>query len=145
VADELAGMYRLAPVIVGSRQESDICEEVRRSMTHKAIVFTELSLGACAALFKRAKLVVCNDGGPLHIAVSQGVKTISVFGPVDENVYGPFPPSGDHIVLKSKISCRPCYVNFRYTRCGHRSCLTAITAQEVLEAAKTLLGTPDIL
>lgn len=142
VADALADQFRLMPFIVGSIQESEMCEEVRRFMRHKGIVLTALSLGASAALFKRAKLVICNDGGPLHIAVSQGVKTVSVFGPVAEKVYGPFPAGDNHIVIKSKIQCRPCYVNFRYNRCGHRSCLTSITAQEVVQAAKTLLSKP---
>jgi len=142
VADVLGTQYHLKPVIVGSPQESAVCEEVRRFMKIDGVVLAELSLGGCAALFRRAKLVVCNDGGPLHIAVSQGVKTVSVFGPVDEKVYGPFPPGADHIVVKSKIGCRPCYVNFRYNRCGHRTCLTAISAQEVVEAACSLLGKP---
>lgn len=142
VADALADQYDLMPCIVGSAQESDVCEEVCRLMRHKGIVLTELSLGASAALFKRAKLVICNDGGPLHIAVSQGVKTVSVFGPVDEKVYGPFPAGENHVVIKSKIQCRPCYINFRYNRCGHRSCLTSITAQEVVEAAQILLSKP---
>jgi ADP-heptose:LPS heptosyltransferase len=84
----------------------------------------------------RLKLVICNEGGPLHIAVSQNVSTISIFGPVDDNVYGPFPLLDKHKVVKAEqVDCRPCYNNFRHKRCETHDCLTKIDRDEVLKLA----------
>ena len=82
--------------------------------------------------------MIVNDGGPLHIAVAAGVQTASIFGSVDETVYGPY-PIGSHIVIKKEIACRPCYQRFRKAACGHISCLNQITVEEVLERIEEIL------
>ncbi|OGW93926.1 MAG: hypothetical protein A3G36_03740 [Omnitrophica bacterium RIFCSPLOWO2_12_FULL_45_13] len=99
-----------------------------------------LGLEELAAIIKELKLLVCNDGGPLHMAVALGVKTVSIFGPVDDRVYGPYPPSSDHVVIKKDLPCRPCYENFRFKGCfNEKKCLEDVTADEVYEKVKTLL------
>ena len=89
----------------------------------------------------KMRLVVTNDGGPLHMASALGVKTVSIFGPVDEKVYGPYPPSDKHIVITNKnITCRPCYKNFRFWGCPNNlSCVKDITVDEVFTAVRSLL------
>ncbi len=100
----------------------------------------KLSLEELAATIKELKLLICNDGGPLHMAVALGVDTVSIFGPVDERVYGPYPLSEKHIVVKNDISCRPCYKNFRFIGCDYnRRCLEGISVDEVYERVKGLL------
>ncbi len=49
----------------------------------------KLNLGMLAALFERANLFITNDSGPLHIAASLGVPTLSFFGPEIPERYGP--------------------------------------------------------
>ena len=74
------------------------------------------------------------------MAVALGVKTVSMFGPVDEGVYGPYPPSVKHIVVKKDLPCRPCYKDFRFTGCSNsRRCLEDISVDKVFEEAKRLL------
>jgi len=91
-------------------------------------------------ILTRCTLVVTNEGGPLHMAVALGVKTVSLFGPVDEKTYGPYSMNDDHIVVSRKdVGCRPCYKKFKYNNCEKRLCLDSITVDEVLEAAERLL------
>ncbi|MCX5667111.1 MAG: glycosyltransferase family 9 protein [Candidatus Omnitrophica bacterium] len=99
-----------------------------------------LSLKELAAIISELKLLICNDGGPLHMAVALGVKTVSIFGPVDEKVYGPYPPGAKHIVVKKDLPCRPCYRDFRFTGCSnnHR-CLEDITVNEVYDSVSMSL------
>ncbi|HQP10619.1 MAG TPA: hypothetical protein PKV41_04475 [Candidatus Omnitrophota bacterium] len=72
------------------------------------------------------------------MAVAAGTRTVSIFGPVDENVYGPY-PRGNHIVIKKELACRPCYRRFRRARCEHISCLNQLTVEEVLERIAKIL------
>jgi len=74
------------------------------------------------------------------MAAALGVNTVSLFGPVDEKVYGPYPPSDRHVVLTGDAECRPCYKNFRYKECDDRICLDSIEPAEVLEAVRSRLG-----
>jgi ADP-heptose:LPS heptosyltransferase len=100
----------------------------------------KLGLPELAAAIKRLKLLICNDGGPMHMAVALGVSTVSVFGPVDEKEYGPYPPDKRHIVVGKDLSCRPCYKNFRFPGCSNeRRCLEDITVDEVYRKVKELL------
>ncbi|MFA5096624.1 MAG: glycosyltransferase family 9 protein, partial [Candidatus Omnitrophota bacterium] len=92
------------------------------------------------AVMNRCSLLLSNDGGPMHMAVALGVKTVSVFGPVNEAVYGPYPDHRNHVVLKWDLECRPCYRNFRLPVCDkEKECLRSIGVQEVFEAARRLL------
>jgi len=100
----------------------------------------KLDLEELSAVIKELKILVCNDGGPLHMAVALGVNTVSIFGPVDEKVYGPYPPGQKHVVIKKDLSCRPCYENFRFKGCSNnRQCLEGIAVDEVYQATEKLL------
>ena len=92
----------------------------------------------CATLL-RGKLLLCNDGGLLHLGNTLGVKTVSIFGPVDEKVYGPYGNDTPHEVLAQPVPCRPCYKDFHFPPCPHeRRCLEELTAEKVLDAVKKI-------
>jgi len=103
------------------------------------------SIGEFFSLISKLDLLITNDGGPLHVAVALGVRTISIFGPVDEKTYGPFPPDDTkHIVIKKDLSCRPCYRKFKIPICKYgRRCLNDIRPEEVFEAVKKLMRNED--
>ncbi|MFA5085153.1 MAG: glycosyltransferase family 9 protein, partial [Candidatus Omnitrophota bacterium] len=126
-------------VLLGSAEERPLAEVVGK-MGQFIDLTGKLSLNELTAVISELKLLICNDGGLLHMAVALGVNTVSVFGPVDERVYGPYPPSERHIVIKKDLSCRPCYKDFRFTGCSNnRRCLKDITVEEVYEQVKGLL------
>jgi len=141
VADKLIEECGNKVIIFGNQNESMLCEALAKKMKHISInTGGMLSLGQFAALLKRCKLLITNDGGPLHMAVALGVKTVSIFGPVDEKVYGPYPPSRDHIAIAGTVDCRPCYKNFRYPLCKNMICLESINPSEVLDAVRKVLN-----
>ena len=127
-------------LIFGDKTERDICERIAKRIGHNAICIAgQTNLKQFVALLKRCKLAVTNDGGPLHLAVASGVRTVSIFGPVDERVYGPYPKIDDHVVIKRDLSCRPCYQRFKMPYCDNRKCLNEIKVDEVYKAVKELL------
>jgi ADP-heptose:LPS heptosyltransferase len=140
VADKLRSDYGCKIIIFGNEKESELCESVAEKMENAPInTCGRLSLGQFAALLKRCKLLIANDGGPLHMASALGIKTISIFGPVDEKVYGPHPFSQDHVVITGTVDCRPCYRNFKYPLCENIVCLDSIDPSQVLDAVKKVL------
>ena len=135
-------MDNIQVLLFGTGEELEICKEILSVIGPRAVSLcgaTDLDL--LVELIGRCRLLICNEGGPLHIAVSQDVKTISLFGPVDDKVYGPYPPSERHKVIKAQdVECRPCYKNFKHRICDVHVCLTGINRDEVVEAAKESLG-----
>jgi len=141
VADELNKKRNAKIILMGSAKDKTLCDRIKEILHDKAIDITgKTTLGQFAATLKKCKLAVCNDGGPLHVAVCAGIKTVSIFGPVDEKVYGPLPLGGNHLVAKADIVCRPCYKNFKYKKCQGLECLKNVPVGEVIKACEKLLG-----
>tara|TARA_B100001248_G_scaffold261719_1_gene253886 strand:- start:40881 stop:41822 length:942 start_codon:yes stop_codon:yes gene_type:complete len=42
-------------------------------------------------LLQRARIVVTNDSGPMHIAAAMGVEVLALFGPTPPECFGPYP------------------------------------------------------
>ena len=126
-------------ILMGDKSEVPLCDAVLRGMSLPAVnAAGVMTLSQAAALVVCSRFVIVNDGGPLHIAVAAGARTVSIFGPVDPVVYGPYPSEGHKVIVKG-LACQPCYRNFRMTDCTHRSCLTRLTADEVFEQIKDWL------
>ena len=52
---------------------------------------SQTSLLQMVGLLRRARLVVANDSGPLHIAAALGRPTLGLFGPTSPDRFGPYP------------------------------------------------------
>ncbi len=140
VADLLAEKHSARILILGSEAERDICGSVKKKMKSAVInACGRTAILQFAALAGMCDLIIANDGGPLHIAVAMGAKTVGVFGPVDEKIYGQYPSGDKHRVVTGKAECRPCYKNFKLRECDIRKCLDTVTAQEVFNAAEAAL------
>lgn len=141
VCNMLMERYNARPMLLGDKEDVKICNRVEELTSNAVLNFSgTTTLRQFASLLSKSCLVITNDGGPLHIAVGVGVKTVSVFGSVDERVYGPYPPSPNHIVIKKDLSCRPCYRNFKIPECQTDiECIRSITVDEVFLAAEKLL------
>jgi len=141
VADRLAAELKAKIVILGDESERKIAEVMVHAMRNKPIDLTgKTSLDILPAVIKNCNLLITNDGGPMHMAVALGVRSVSVFGPVSELVYGPYPEKRNHVVLKWDMSCRPCYKNFRMPVCENdRECLRQVSVDAVFDAVVKLL------
>ncbi|MCK5450489.1 MAG: glycosyltransferase family 9 protein [Candidatus Omnitrophica bacterium] len=129
--------------ILGDVSESYLCRAVSGRMKGEpAMVVNNFTLPDYMAFLNCCDLVLCNDGGPVHIATALGVKTVSIFGPVDDNVYGPYPAGEDHIVMKNTdLGCRPCYDSFKLPECRNENrCLNDLMPEMVIKACFKLLG-----
>jgi len=130
---ELADKINAKIVLIWGPGEEKLVREIASLMKQKPLIAPPTKIREMAELCKRCKLVICSEGGPLHIANSQGVKTISIFGPVDELVYGPYPKNEKNIVISSDADCRPCYKKFKLPDCEHKKCLEDISMDKVFK------------
>lgn len=133
--------------IIGDIFEKDICKDVSDKMKTKP-VFVENNLSLCdyIALLNKCSLLLCNDGGPLHIATALDIKAVFIFGPVDEKIYGPYPASNKRRVITARdVNCRPCYKKFRLPECEYgMRCLNEITPKKTAIICLELLERGEI-
>ncbi|MFA5156210.1 MAG: lipopolysaccharide heptosyltransferase II [Candidatus Omnitrophota bacterium] len=142
LADKIIESCGARVIILGDSSESPIADIITAAMKNNPVDLTgKLSLTELLAVIAKLNLLITNDGGPLHIAVACGVKTVSIFGPVDSAVYGPYPPSEKHLVIKNNSACGPCYKNFKLDICVHdKECINSISTEEVFAAVSRQLG-----
>jgi len=141
LADKIADELGAKIIILGDSSERSIADIIIAAMKNKPMDLTgKTSLGELAAIISCLDLLVANDGGLLHMAVALNIKTVSIFGPVDDLVYGPYPPSPSRIVIKKNIPCRPCYQQFKVPICDKdKECLKSISTEEVYNSIREIL------
>jgi len=122
-------------LLIGSKDEIDVSEEVTRQMRNAPVVLTgKTTLDQITAVLNRADLIVTNDTGPAHIGAALGRPTIVIFGPTNPLTTRPFAPDAE--ILRHPPDCAPCML--RDCPIDHR-CMTAITVDEVFEHSHALL------
>lgn len=142
LAEGISRRFNAKIILLGDESETSLTARISALPAGNILdLGGRLSLGGLSAVINRVALLIANDGGPLHIAAALGKMTVSFFGPVDPEVYGPYPPDPDkHIVLHRDLECRPCYRNFRLDICRHaRECLERIDVNAALDAVTKLL------
>ena len=135
LSDQLIQRYQARVIITGALKDMPLARDIAARMKHKPLIFCgKTSLGQLAALMARVDLVIANDSGPMHIAVSQGAKVIALFGPTSVEITGPC-GQGQSVVIQKDVHCLlPCYK----LDCRRNRCMEAISVEEVLRAAERL-------
>jgi heptosyltransferase-1 len=92
------------------------------------------SIRQLVALLERAKLVIAGDTGPMHIAAALGKPLVTMYGPTDPVMTGPF----DRLdtVVRLDIPCSPCFSR----ACSHQSCLKWLGIEPILSLAERQLS-----
>lgn len=116
--------------------EEKLIDDIKGLMKNKPIIAPPTTIRQLASLMSKCKYVITNDAGPLHVAVAAGSRTVSIFGPSDQNVYGPYPRSRRHIVVASDVECRPCYKRFKIPQCSTLKCLNGLDHEKVFGLIK---------
>ena len=136
LADRLIATSRAEVLLIGSKEEQDVSNDVVSQMKQKPIVLTgKTSLDQVTAVLGVVDLVVTNDTGPAHIAAALGSPTLVIFGPTNPLTTRPFSPVAE--ILRHPPDCAPCML--RDCPIDHR-CMTAITVDEVFDRAAVLLN-----
>lgn len=136
VARRLAQELSARVVLFGGPGETDIAGEIERNLQGRCLNLAgKTSLRQLMALIQRCVFFVSNDSGPMHIAAALGIPLVAIFGSTDHTSTSPY--SDRAVIVRKDIDCAPC--KLRECPTDHR-CMTAVTADDVLDAARTLLG-----
>ena len=66
----------------GGPMDREMVEAAISKMKTKPLVATgKFSIGELAAAMSRCQLIITNDSGPMHVAISQKVPIVAMYGP----------------------------------------------------------------
>jgi heptosyltransferase-2 len=120
-------------IVVGPGEEGLARRVCAAAQAPLPILGLELGPIQLAALLARARVVVANDSGPMHLAAAVGTPVVAFFGPTDP---GRTAPAGAPFrILDRYVFCSPCFLK----ECPYRhECMKEITAEMALEAVLEL-------
>lgn len=105
-----------------------------------AILPPETTLRQYVALLRQcAGAMIAADTGPMHIAASQGVPVVALYGPSDRHRNSPEFDGARFVAIQDDT--QPCTGTF-YRRCPHHDpgqCMSTLTPEMVVEALLSLL------
>jgi ADP-heptose:LPS heptosyltransferase len=127
--------------INGSAAEAPLVRAVAAAMREPAIDLSgRLGLGGLCALLARARVVVSNDTGPLHLALALGTPSVGIFWLT--NLVGGMPLRQGLLraALSVRVHCPVCGAVNLARRCEHDpSFVDDVPAEEVTSMATSLL------
>ena len=135
VIRDLQKSHSLQPILLGGPGDREVCQAVAQSLGSP---ITDLS-GKTSTLelahwLAHARLTLCHDSGPMHLAAYLRQPAVAIFGSTEPAWTGPLGTSVT--VVRHKVSCSPCFL--KTCPIDHR-CLTRLTPETVLAAGHARL------
>ncbi|MGM0600387.1 MAG: lipopolysaccharide heptosyltransferase II [Candidatus Rifleibacteriota bacterium] len=125
-------------ILTGSKKEASICNKIKELAPETLDISGETSLIELSLLLSRAKFLVANDSGTMHLAALNQTPTVVPVGPTDMTRTGALNKNIVYVYSKKKCSLAPC----RKRECplNNHICMRSIAAIDVLQALKELAG-----
>ena len=134
LADRLVGELSASVVFTWGDGELEWVEGIRKEMREPSLLGPKTeSLTQLGEVYRHCDLYIGGDTGPMHIASLVGIPAVVIYGPTDPIENEPF---GKHIKVRKEVGCNPCH---QYS-CKELACIKAISADEVFQATKEILG-----
>jgi heptosyltransferase-1 len=130
----LAARLPIKSIIVGGKSDRQIARQIAAESRRKAISLAgKTTLKELSGIIRKARFVVTNDSGPMHLAAAHGVPVFALFGPTNPVTTGPY--GRGHTVITAGVECSPCLKR----RCDDLRCMEKISVDRVLEAIKNTI------
>lgn len=136
-ADQLqhSGIGRI--VLIGGQEDLRLGGQLQKHMRTRLVNLVGATpIGVLPAILSKARILITNDSGPMHVAAAVGTRVVAMFGPTSHRRTGPY--GSGHQVLSSSLPCSPCYSR-TCRQTVQMECLQNLPPRLVVEAAWKLL------
>lgn len=124
-------------VVTGGPEDAERAADVVRLAGADAVTLAgRFTLAEALCLFRRARLMVSCDSGPMHAAAALGTPVVALFGPTLPERTGPW--GAEHVVLQGE---RP-PEHHAYRSDSARRYMRALTVDAMLAGVAQALGRP---
>lgn len=138
VAIELSSKYEI--IIFGGPNEVDLAFEIEKILLKSGVqnfrnLAGKTSIEELLENIESLHIFITGDSGPMHIASSFQVPTVSIFGPTLDNETSQW-KNNQSVIVKKNLDCQPCMK--RTCPLHHHNCMSLIEVEDVLNAVKSL-------
>jgi len=144
VMDHIVQKHKLSVVMIGGPLEKHYTEQCRQLAKNKSKILNfageTKNVKQLCYLLEKARFVLSNDSGPVHMANAMGVPVLAFFGPETPKLYGPLRPKNQ--VFYKNLPCSPCISihNAKVVDCHIGvQCMKKIHSEEVIAQLDRML------
>jgi heptosyltransferase-2 len=130
-------------VLIGSPEEKEdnkkIIKSVDKNLRNKIIdISGKVEFPELVEIIKKFQMFIANDGGPMHIAASENIPTIGLFGHETPVRYAPH--NKKSVGLFKTVECNPCNKAYKnqWPICTNPRCVKSISVEDVKKAIEKL-------
>jgi len=132
----LSSLAKCRIVILGTKREEAAFGQMASQIGRGAVSLAgRTGLAEAMGVIERLDLLVTNDSGLMHIGAGLATPLVAIFGSTNPVTTGPW--SKRALVVRHELECSPC---LRRTCPGEFECMRSISADEVMDAAMSLLS-----
>lgn len=136
---EVARIYadRYEIVLFGGPNEVEMANDIEKQLNGMRVtnLAGKTSVQELCSMIGGLDLFITNDSGPMHVAAAYQVPTVAIFGPTNHTETSQW-KNEKSVIVRHEMECSPCMK--RECPLKHHECMKSITANEVIEAVKTL-------
>jgi heptosyltransferase II len=127
-------------IIFGGPREKNIASDIEKFLINYGISNYENLAGktSISQLIDRIStldLFITGDSGPMHIAASFQVPTVSIFGPTNDKETSQW-MNANSTIIKKNLQCQPCMK--RTCPLKHHHCMSLIQSEDVLKSISSI-------
>ena len=133
IAIELSEEFDI--IIFGGADEKNFTSEIEQILIKGNIknyrnLAGKTSITELISHISNLSILVTGDSGPMHIAASLKIPSISIFGPTNDEETSQW-MNHKSVVIKKSLDCQPCMK--RACPLKHHNCMKLIKAQEIID------------
>jgi heptosyltransferase-2 len=134
---ELSLQYDI--LILGGKNELEIAYDIEKELIDNNVsnyqnLTGKTSIEELKKVISSLDLFITGDSGPMHLAASFKIPTVSIFGPTKIQETSQW--NNKNIIVSKSLKCQPCMK--RKCPLKHHRCMSEITVEEVISATKSL-------
>jgi len=139
IAIELSDNFDI--MIFGGADELEFAEEIESHLIKNNIsnylnLAGKTSISELTNYISNLDIFITGDSGPMHIAASLNIPTITLFGPTDPIETSQW-KNQHSIIIKKSLDCQPCMK--RTCPLKHHNCMKLIEAREVINSISKII------
>ena len=107
IAEDIQKKYDCSLFLLWGPGDKNEADEIKEVLKDKITLAPPTTVGQMAAIIAKCDAVIANDSGPMHISTAVGTPTLSMHGPTDPLLQGPYGNKHEWIRLDS-LECIGC-------------------------------------
>lgn len=144
LADQLFKKYHKKTILLGGPDELELNTKIHSLVPNSTIISPIVPISTTAEILKNSILTISNDSALMHIAASQNVPVVAVFGYTKH--YQLYPWQTEHSIMRLELECSPCFYNSpkpascQWSGDDEFKCIKNISVEQVFDACVEILS-----